>query len=263
MGESSEPPGGPAARIIPVIDLLDGRAVRGRSGDRRHYRPVRSRIAGDADRDLSDPQALLAAYRALLDPERVYVADLNRIAGGGDNDPALKTLIAAAPGVQFLWDGGFSDAADAARGWRDHRVVPVIGTETLRSIDELRSACHPVGAPAILSLDLDAAGVVSRSGLLSPLADHEILEQGRARGLRSAILLLLDRVGTGGGLPRARLERLRVAGGGLDLMVGGGIASIDDLLFLRQAGFSGALVATALHDGLISRADLRRATLVP
>ena len=109
----------------------------------------------------------------------------------------------------------------------------------------------------------EAAGVVSRSGLLSPLADHEILAQGRARGLRSAILLLLDRVGTGGGLPRARLERLRVAGGGLDLMVGGGIASIDDLLFLRQAGFSGALVATALHDGLISRADLRRATLVP
>jgi len=237
--------------------------VRGRSGDRRNYRPVTSRMAGDVDRDLSDPLALLAAYRALLDPERIYVADLNRITGARDNDAHLERLIAAAPGVHFLWDGGFSDAASAARGWVDDRVVPVIGTETLISMDELRSTCHPVtGAPAILSLDLDTRGVVSRSALLSALSDHQILEQARSCGLRSAILLLLDRVGTGGGLPRARLKRLRGAAGELELIVGGGIASTDDLLFLRQTGFSGALVATALHDGRISLSDLRRAALV-
>jgi len=220
-------------------------------------------MAGEIDRDLSDPLALLAAYRATLGPERIYVADLNRIIGGGDNDAHLERMIAAAPGVLFLWDGGFADAASAARGWVDDRVVPVIGTETLVSIDELRSARHPVtGVPAVLSLDLDARGVVSRSALLSSLSEHQILEQARICGLRSAILLLLDRVGTGGGLPRARLERLHGAAGELDLIVGGGIASTDDLLFLGQTGFSGALVATALHDGRISPADLRRAALV-
>ncbi len=221
-------------------------------------------MCGDAGRELSDPQVLLAAYRATLDPERVYVADLNRIAGVGDNDAQLDRMIAAAPDVRFLWDGGLSGAAAARGAWRDERVVPVIGTETLRSIEELQSARHPVtGDPAVLSLDLDAGGVVSRSPLLSPLREHDILSLARARGLRSAILLLLDRVGTGGGLPRARLERLRHAVPDLDLIVGGGIASMDDLSFLRQAGFSGALVATALHDGLIAPADLRRVAVAP
>ena len=250
-------------RIIPVIDLRDGRAVRGKSGDRVHYRPVTSRLAGGASADLSDPQALLAAYRAALGPDMIYVADLDRISGRGDNDEHFRRLVEAAPDVLFLWDGGFGDAAAIARASRNGRVVPVIGTETLRSIEELISLRRPAtGSRAVLSLDLDRGGIVSRSALVSPLREEEILDKARRSGFGSAILLFLDRVGTGEGLPRARLERLRRAAGELDLIAGGGIASIDDLIFLRQAGFSGALLATALHDRLISPADLRRAGLV-
>src|SRR5256885_13338875 len=47
-----------------VIDLRDGKAVRGRSGDRERYRPVESRLPGGAAVDLSDPALLLSAYRA-------------------------------------------------------------------------------------------------------------------------------------------------------------------------------------------------------
>ncbi len=84
--------------------------------------------------------------------------------------------------------------------------------------------------------------------------------RGRARrfGIRSVIVLMLDRVGTARGLPRGRLRALRLAAAGLDLVAGGGIAGLDDLLFLRDAGFSGALLATALHDALITPDDLRR-----
>ncbi len=83
-------------RIIPVIDLRDGKAVRGRSGDRERYRPVESRLPGGAAVDLSDPALLLSAYRALLRPDMVYVADLDRILGRGDNDATLARSTAAA-----------------------------------------------------------------------------------------------------------------------------------------------------------------------
>ncbi len=41
-------------------------------------------------------------------------------------------------------------------------------------------------------------------------------------------------------------------------IAGGGVAGLDDLKFLRDAGFAGALVGSALHDGQVSSGDLRR-----
>jgi HisA/HisF family protein len=250
-------------RIIPVIDLRGGRAVRGRAGDRERYRPVESRLAGDPPGDLSDPGALLSAYGAALRPDTVYVADLDRILGRGTNDAVLEGLVAAAPHVRFLWDGGFAGASALAGAPRGGRVVPVIGTETLRSIEELRPLRRPSpGGRPILSLDLRAGGLVSRSALLSGVGEDEVLAQAGRRGIRTVIVLFLDRIGTGLGLPLERLRRLRAAAPGMEWLAGGGIASIDDLLSLRDAGFSGALVATALHDGSIRPSDLARRGLV-
>jgi HisA/HisF family protein len=246
-------------RIIPVIDLRGGRAVRGRSGERERYRPVRSRLSGHPEGDLSDPAALLAAYRSTLRPDIVYVADLDRIMGQGDNDAVLKGLVGSAPELTFLWDGGLPDTASIALAVRHGRLLPVIGTETLRSVEDL----HPLqpsapGSRPVLSLDLCDAGVVSRSDLPAALREEDVLRRARLCGFRTVILLLLDRVGTSRGLSRDRLLRLRLLSRGLDLLVGGGIATIDDLVHLRDSGFSGALLATALHDGQISPAELRR-----
>ncbi|HKB08402.1 MAG TPA: HisA/HisF-related TIM barrel protein [Candidatus Polarisedimenticolia bacterium] len=238
-----------------MIDLRDGRAVRGRAGARERYVPVRSVLApGSA----GDPAALLAAYRAALRPDTVYIADLDRITGRGDNDAVLDVLMAHAPDARFLWDGGLSDSVAVSRGGRDGRLVPVIATETLRSIEDLRAPSAPCVPGAVLSLDLRAGGVVSKSGALASLGEERILMRARACGFRSVILLLLDRVGTSSGLPLDRLIRLRGLASDLDIMTGGGIASLDDLLRLRDAGFSGALVATALHEGLISPENLER-----
>ncbi len=233
--------------------------MRGRSGDRERYRPVDSRLPGGPAVDLSDPAALLSAYRAALHPDTVYVADLDRIMGRGDNDAILRDLVAGAPQVRFLWDGGFSGAAALARAQHGGRVVPVIGTETLRSIEELRPLCRPgAGGRPVLSLDLRAEGVVSRSALVAPIGEERLLVEAGRCGFRTVIVLLLDRVGTSLGLPLDRLRRLRAAAPEIDLLAGGGIASIDDLLRLRAAGFAGALLATALHEGSIDPEDLGR-----
>ncbi|OLD64657.1 MAG: hypothetical protein AUI47_04930 [Acidobacteria bacterium 13_1_40CM_2_68_5] len=246
-----------------MIDLRRGRAVRGRSGERHRYVPVKSRLAGPRGGDLSDPRALLVAYRDVLGIGTVYVADLDRIEGRGENDALLFRLLETVPRIRLLWDGGLTGATSGIGLCRNGRIAPVIGTETLRSIESLRSVQRPATAPRpILSLDLHAGGVVSRSPLVAPLSEEEILRQARRRGVRTAILLLLDQVGSAAGLPRERLQRLRRAAPDLELLAGGGIASIDDLLFLRDASFQGALLATALHDGILSPDDLAREGLL-
>ncbi len=240
-------------RIIPVIDLQDGRAVRGASGNRATYRPVTSRLLDGTPRDLSDPVALLRAYRERLGSTTVYVADLDRIEGRGGNDATLQRLLEADPEVRLLLDAGLGDAGAIAREARNERVTPVIGTETLRSIEDLRSLRRPATAGRVaLSLDLAEDGIVARSPAVAALREEEILRAARERGIRTALVILLHRVGTGIGLPRERLRRVRAAAPGLELIPGGGISSIDDLLFLRDAGFSGALVGTALHEGKVT-----------
>jgi phosphoribosylformimino-5-aminoimidazole carboxamide ribotide isomerase len=47
----------------------------------------------------------------------------------------------------------------------------------------------------------------------------------------------------------------------MTFIVGGGIKTAADLLQLKRAGASGVLLATALHDGTITREDLARLEL--
>lgn len=68
--------------------------------------------------------------------------------------------------------------------------------------------------------------------------------------LEAIILLELDRVGTSSGLDRDFLERA-VAVSEHPLILGGGVKGEDDLHTLEGLGFSGALVATAVHNGMI------------
>jgi phosphoribosylformimino-5-aminoimidazole carboxamide ribotide isomerase len=75
-------------------------------------------------------------------------------------------------------------------------------------------------------------------------------------GLREAIVLDLARVGSGAGPDVALVAELRAAFPALELLAGGGVRTIDDLRALDGAGAAGALVATALHSGVIGPREL-------
>ena len=64
-------------RVIPVIDLMGGQVVRGVAGRRSEYRPVESRIAGDAR-----PATVARAFVDEFGFEAAYVADLDAIVHG-------------------------------------------------------------------------------------------------------------------------------------------------------------------------------------
>ena len=91
-------------RLIPVIDLLDGHAVRAERGQRERYRPVRSSLAAT-----SEPVAIARALVAACGADTLYVADLGAILQRGAHPATLAALLAALPGVA-LW----LDALDCA-----------------------------------------------------------------------------------------------------------------------------------------------------
>ncbi len=243
-------------RIVGVIDLKDGTAVHAVRGDRERYRPVRSAIGG-AD---GDALALARGFRAELGIEEVYVADLDAIVGGSDraagsDHPAL--LGALAGEARLMVDAGVSEpaAAWALLDLGAQRVI--VGTETLggaAALDRLL-ADLPEGA-VILSVDLRDGRVLSPDPQLAGRSAPDALARLQRPGLREAIVLDLARVGSGEGPDVELIAELHDAFPDLELLAGGGVRHAGDLRALDAAGAAGALVATALHHGVIGAREL-------
>jgi HisA/HisF family protein len=237
-------------RVIPVIDLKGGIAVHAIRGDRERYRPLHSRIAAGAD-----PVRLAGAVRERLGLDELYVADLDAI-GGGPGSPGVVAALAREGRVMV--DAG-SAAAAAVAGLLALGVARVvIGTESLpgaAAFGQLRDDLP--GAPLVLSLDLRGGRVVSPDPALSGTAPVDALARFADAGAREAIVLDLARVGSGAGPDATLLQELHARFPDVELLAGGGVRHVADLRALAGAGASGALVATALHDGTITAAELR------
>jgi HisA/HisF family protein len=238
-------------RVVPVIDLKSGTAVHAVRGERERYRPVRSAIADDA----GDPLALARAYRSALGLDELYVADLDAI-GGAEGDHA-SVLAALAREARIMVDAGVSEPA-RARALLDlgaHRVI--VGTETLPGLDAVdRLLAGVPGDALIVSIDLREGRALSADPELAGMPALDAVALLHRAGLREAIVLDLARVGSGAGPDVALIAEVHAAFPDLELLAGGGVRDVEDLRALAAAGAAGALVATALHSGVIGSAEL-------
>jgi HisA/HisF family protein len=237
-------------RVVGVIDLKDGTAVHAVRGERERYRPVRSAIGGDD----GDALALARGFRAELGLDELYVADLDAIVGDGENGATIGALAREA---RVMVDAGVSEPA-RARALLDlgaQRVI--VGTETLTGPDALDRllAELPDGA-LVLSVDLRDGRALSPDPQLAGLPALDAVTRLHRAGLREAILLDLARVGSGSGPDVALIGEIRATFPDLELLAGGGVRDVDDLRALDAAGAAGALVATALHRGVIGAREL-------
>lgn len=228
--------------VIPVIDLKRGKAVRARQGLRHSYEPAVSAIART-----STPVDVVSGYLSVYPFPAVYMADLDAIEGLGSHETAIREMCLAFPDVTFWVDAGIS-GKESALSWlaRHGRAHLVIGTESLKEgagLEELSK-----NSRIILSLDFRG------SELLCPASIYRCPQVWPQR----VIVMTLSRVGCGSGPDMERLSQIRRLAPHARLYAAGGLRGASDLMLLKEAGASGVLVASALHDGRLTRADLSR-----
>jgi phosphoribosylformimino-5-aminoimidazole carboxamide ribotide isomerase len=235
--------------VIPVVDVLGGRAVRADGGRRSGYRPVESVLAATVD-----PVALARSFRRRLTLDRLYVADLDAIVSRGAELDCVATLVrtCSREGSRVWVDAGASEpaAVGALLDAGARRVI--IGLETLPALDLLQPLVARFGTERLaFSLDLRARRPVSRVGAVRRLDAGAIVRAVLEAGFSTLIVLDLARVGSRRGLPLASMIQLRRAAPRARWIAGGGTRGLGDLLALARAGYDGCLVATALHDGSV------------
>lgn len=248
-------------KVIPVIDLKQGRVVRGVAGARAHYQPVRSQLCRTAQ-----PFDVARGFIRAFALQELYVADLDAIGGLPVDERSLGEMVRA--GSQVLLDAGIDsvEKAQQAKAWNHagaclHRVI--VALESLRDSSQSEELLDTLGVDkAIFSLDLKGGCPLVREtwDLASPL---EIAEHAVSVGFRQLIVLDLADVGMGAGNQSLSVcQEIRRRWPEVRLISGGGVSGNADLHALVNAGCDGALVASALHDGRLRSDDLRMLTQI-
>src|SRR5262249_52749591 len=136
----------------------------------------------------------------------------------------------------------------------------IAGLETWSGPDELAAMCRAIGSSRVIfSLDLKHGrplGDVSQWRTADPLA---IATRAVEAGIEEMIVLDLAQVGIGRGVTTLPVCRqLLDSFPALRVLTGGGVRNAADLDVLAAAGVNGVLVASALHDGGLTREEIER-----
>jgi phosphoribosylformimino-5-aminoimidazole carboxamide ribotide isomerase len=238
-------------RIIPVIDLRGGEAVHGVGGERARYELVESTLITTN----GDALALAQAYATVLLASEIYVADLDAITGGA----AQLAMHQRLSRIARSWiDSGVRSEDDACALIDAGADRVVVGLETMTGFELLRAIVRRFGADRVVfSLDLRGGVPLASTDALRALSPRELARRAVDAGAETVIVLDLARVGSAGGADDSMMRELRATLPGADLIAGGGVRHRADLDRLAAAGANGALVATAVHRGLIGRDAMR------
>jgi phosphoribosylformimino-5-aminoimidazole carboxamide ribotide isomerase len=224
--------------LYPAVDVQGGRVARA---------------------DIGDPLAVAAAF-ARAGARWLHFVDLDRAFGRGDNRSLARAVLAGA-GVPVQVGGGLrsEEAVAEMLAWGATRVV--LGTQAATDPALVSRLLARHGAARL------AIGIDARDGRIAPrgrgggeggtaVSDEPALalaERVRAQGARTVIYTDVARDGTLAGPDIAGART--IAALGLDVVVSGGVASLEDLRQVRAAGLSGAIVGRALHEGRFTLAE--------
>jgi phosphoribosylformimino-5-aminoimidazole carboxamide ribotide isomerase len=230
----------PMIEVIPVIDLQGGVVVRARKGLRQSYVPIVTPLSRS-----SLPLDVVTGLLTVHPFQTLYIADLDRIEMRGSHGRRLEELRTAFPALTFWVDAGICDAAEARAWLACHGQADlVLGSESLRSHSLLED--RSLARRTLLSLDYRGDELLGPSGIL----DLPKLWPTRV------IVMSLARVGTNLGPDLDRLVKIKRHAPESMIYAAGGLRDASDLMRLREAGISGVLIASALHDGRLTGADL-------
>ena len=237
----------PQFEVIPAVDVQDGRVVQLVGGER-----------GTGKR-YGDPVA--AAERWVEAGARtLHLVDLDgAFEGERANAPAIERVVEAVGeevGVQV--GGGIRTPADA-RSLLDSGVDRVIlGTAAVEDPDVVAEISDTHPGTVLVSLDAKGGEVVV-SGWTEGTGLDPAEAAARYEDLGAGGVLFTD-VDVEGRLEGVRTDPVRrvVEAVSIPVVASGGVATLDDVRALREAGAAAVVVGTALYEGRFTLREAQR-----
>jgi cyclase len=238
-----------AARVVPCLDIKDGRVVKG--------------VRFQGLRDAGDPVACAALYED-QGADEIVLLDVSATPEGRGH--ALETVrrVRSVLSIPLTVGGGVRGADDAGTLLEAGADKVGVNTAAVTRPTLVGEIADRFGAQCTV-LAVDAAGtgqgweVVVESGRKRTGIDVvEWCEKATAIGAGEILLTSWDRDGTGEGYDLDLIEAVSSAVT-VPIVASGGADTARHLVEAIRAGASAALVATILHDGHTTVAELKDA----
>ena len=232
-------------KILPAIDILDGKAVR--------------LLRGEYDKKTvyGEPMDFARAYKEAGATE-LHVVDLNGARSGAtDNYSVVAELATVGLNVEI---GGGIRNMDTADRYVDLGVKRVIlGTAALKDRDFLVAAIKKHGDRIAVGVDAKN-GFVATDGWekVSQKPSFEFCEELRDLGVKTVIY---TDVGTDGSLKGTNMDAFDrlVKIDGLNVIASGGVTYAYEIFTLAKKGVYGVILGKALYEGVLTVEQALRA----
>ena len=238
-------------KVYPAIDLRAGKVVRLLRGD-----PTYQTTYGD------DPAEVARQWLA-CGASWLHVINLDGAFGETDskNLTALQDIMNAvksiSSSVQVQVGGGLRSLEEIKNTLSTGVSRVILGTIAIENPDLLENALQHFSDRAIvLAIDARDNQIAIRGWTKETATDPISLgKRFYKMGLRTAIYTNIQRDGSGDGVDIDSTKEIASATG-LSMIAAGGVASLEDVRRVRDAGLSGVIIGRALYDGTI---DLKEA----
>jgi imidazole glycerol-phosphate synthase subunit HisF len=229
------------ARVIPCLDVRDGRVVKG--------------VRFQGLRDAGSPPELARAYE-LQGADEIVVLDVSATPEGRKTAVDTVRAVRAELSIPLTVGGGvrqISDAGALLDAGADKVGVNTAAVERPALITEIAtrfgSQCAVLALDAARKIGAPGFEVVIRSGKERTNKDAiEWAKEAASRGAGEILLTSWDRDGTRAGYD-LELIRLVASTVNVPVIASGGASKPEDLLEALRAGADAVLAASIFHDG--------------
>ena len=232
-------------QVIPAIDIRNGRCARLFKGD---Y----------AQETVFDNDPVDAALRWVdMGAQRLHVIDLDGAKDGQRINAETVARVARSVDVPIQMGGGIRSVDDADAVLEIGVDMVIFGTTAVEDPDAVQASVEAFGEERVcVSVDAKDGAVRTRGWLTetSLLALDLLVEMSERRKVRNFIYTDTARDGT---LTHPNFDAVSEVVRGIEypVMVAGGIATVEDVVRLRDIGAAGAITGMAIYTGSLSLAD--------
>lgn len=235
-------------KIIPAIDIIDGRTVRLSRGD-YDCKTVYSESPCDMARKYVD-----AGFK------HIHVVDLDGAKASAPANLAVLEEMAAIPGIEVEWGGGIKSDTSLQAVIYAGATYAVVGSVAAGKPELfIEWLTRYGGDKMVLGADV-LDGIVKVNGWLdgAGVTIEELLRQFIPHGLKRVICTDISRDGMLQGPSFELYEALDRDFPSLNVTVSGGISSMADIKKLSDMGLDSVIVGKAIYEGRISLDELSK-----
>lgn len=234
-------------KIIPAIDIIDGKCVRLQKGDFQKMTIYNE-----------DPLEVAKMFED-HGIQYLHLVDLDGARSKGLVNHRILEQISSKTNLLVDFGGGLKSDEDVRIAFESGASQVTGGSIALKDRRLFLSWLERYGASRIiLGADCKDRKIASNAWLEGSEVDVlEFIESYEAEGVRQVVTTDIEKDGMLKG-PSMDLYKEILAATKVELIASGGISELEDLVKLKAAGCSGAIVGKAIYEGRISLKELSR-----